>query len=438
MSGFGIFLLCFTLSFSLQLAAQNGGGGNGGGSGGAQQQPTQQNQTAKPANPNAETVSTDTEQRSPLLAVDPFGWLTGPLDRNIPDWKKNDHFSLSGSYTFLNQYATVTNAAPKPGLSGYDRHDQLSGRLDLSMAYVFAHQQKDESSINLLVRSGTNIGTSQQFNLSNNLGSELGVNSIQGGTPNAQTPIMVNLLYYQQTWWSKNINFYIGKLHPNQHVDLSTVADDETKQFIGGPFDGNASNPRNGIWSAPGAALEIDTPSHWYTHGIFVNADGQQDTGPRSVMDGRYFESAEVGWRNQIAGREGKDFRAFAWHNDSKTGSGWGGGMGEDYEFPNHWVVFTRAGIGDRQATPIKQMLSIGTAQTRPWDRHSDMFGASGTWTIPSQAGQPHEILVETFYRLRIFRDTEIGPDVQALHHPMLNPKIGDTVLLGVRGRIIF
>jgi porin len=51
-------------------------------------------------------------------------------------------------------------------------------------------------SISLLIRSGSNIGISQQFNLSDKIGSGLYLNCLQGGGP--QEPITVNILYWRQ------------------------------------------------------------------------------------------------------------------------------------------------------------------------------------------------------------------------------------------------
>ena len=88
---------------------------------------------------------------------------------------------FGATYTFLNQYAT----SPPDGI----RHDQLSGRLDFTGAWSVYDHESTAGSISLLIRSGTNIGISQQFNLSDRLGSGLYLNCLQGGGPQRPTTV---------------------------------------------------------------------------------------------------------------------------------------------------------------------------------------------------------------------------------------------------------
>jgi porin len=71
---------------------------------------------------------------------------------------------------------------------------------------VYDHE-RTAGSISLLIRSGTNIGMSQQFNLSDKLGSGLYLNYLQGGGP--QQPITVNILYWRQEFLHKRPFFFM-------------------------------------------------------------------------------------------------------------------------------------------------------------------------------------------------------------------------------------
>jgi porin len=66
------------------------------------------------------------------------------------------------------------------------------------------------------------------------------------------------------------------------------------------------------------------------------------------------------------------------------------------------------------------------------------MFGAAFNYIQPTRAGKRHESLFETFYRIRMTKSMEIGPDVQVSIHPMYAAKSYTTVLLNARMRIIF
>jgi porin len=352
----------------------------------------------------------------------------GPIDAANQRLRPSTNLILIASYTFLNQYATTTPDT---------RHDQLSGRLDFQGIWTFRTNDKDLSSITLLLRSGTNIGQSQQWNLSDSLGSILGLNSLQGG--GAQRPITVNLLYFKQTWDAQKVALYIGKLHPNQHIGYSPVNNDESSQFLGGPFDGNPSEPRLGTY-APGAAIEIGPPDGFYTHALIVDAEGEPWRGTQTLFDGHYYTSLEVGWKQNLQTEQGRNIRAAVWHNDTKElGRGTGVGIGADWEFHNGWMPFGRWGINSASGSTTKQVETIGITNVAPFGRaKADMFGAATTWTRPSKPGQRLEELTEFFYRVKISDSLEFSPSVQWLRHPATPNKIDQTATLGARLKVIF
>jgi porin len=72
-----------------------------------------------------------------------------------------ESLKLGLTYTLLNQYAVDT----PPGV----RHNQASGRFDFSGAITLYEGESTAGSFSLLVRGSTNIGISQQFNLSDAL-----------------------------------------------------------------------------------------------------------------------------------------------------------------------------------------------------------------------------------------------------------------------------
>ena len=124
----------------------------------------------------------------PLIRPDPLG----PIFRNIDNLSErfvlSSRLKFGATYTFLNQYATIVPESV--------RHNQFSGRLDFTGAWGVYQHASTAGSISLLIRSGSNIGISQQFNLSDKIGSGLYLNCLQGGGP--QEPITVNILYWRQ------------------------------------------------------------------------------------------------------------------------------------------------------------------------------------------------------------------------------------------------
>jgi porin len=101
-------------------------------------------------------------------------------------------------------------------------------------------------------------------------------------------------------------------------------------------------------------------------------------------------------------------------------------------------VPFGRVGVATDNGASIKRVVDVGLANIRPFGRRGDMFGASFTLTDPSHRARNHESLFETFYRLRLTRNVEIGPDLEVSIHPTNNAVQYVTALCGVRIKLIF
>jgi hypothetical protein len=97
--------------------------------------------------------------------IDEFPERVTSAARRLFEWES---LKLGLTYTLLNQYAVNTPTGV--------RHNQASGRFDLTAAVLFYENGSTAGSFSLLVRGGTNIGISQQFNLSDALGSTTLIN----------------------------------------------------------------------------------------------------------------------------------------------------------------------------------------------------------------------------------------------------------------------
>jgi porin len=365
----------------------------------------------------------------PLSHRDPVGRLMMPF-RTAGNWASHtSHINFGATYTFLNQYATATPDTV--------RHDQLSGRLDVNGNWAIYSSESTAGTIGLLVRSGTNIGMSQQRNLSDQLGSGLYLNCLQGG--GEQEPITLNILYWRQDFLDRRLSFYVGKLHPNQHISLSMFNNDERAQFLNGENDGDLAIASDGTY-AGGAAVEFQATPRLFIHTLAIDTEGAQQRSIQSLADRKYLEAIEVGWCKGYPGSKWVNYRGVFWRNDTATrGSGHGGGIGFDHEFADGWAPFGRFSQSTDKGTATKQIESVGIVDTRPFGRRSDLFGASFDWTRPSTGhGKRQEGIVESFYRLRLTTSLEIGPDIEVSIHPTNAAKPYSTVLLGWRMRILF
>ena len=364
----------------------------------------------------------------PLVHPDPLAPIFQPVDKLSDRLVQSARLKFGASYTFLNQYATIVP-------DGTARHNQLSGRLDFTGAWSVYDHGSSAGSMSLLVRSGTNIGVSQQFNLSDSIGSGLYLNCLQGGGP--QEPITLNVLYWRQDFFAKRLSFYVGKIHPNEFVTLSMFNNDERTQFLNGANDGNLSVAYDGTY-AGGGAVEFQATRHIYIHAIAVDTEGAQQRNIETLVDRKYAEGVELGWRSGSLGEQYRHIRVGMWRDDTKNnGSGYGGGIGFDHEFENGWVPFGRFALGTSTGTAIKQVEGMGLARVRPFGRRGDLFAMAFNYSEPSN-GKHHESLFESFYRLRLTQSINIGPDFEVSIHPTYATKAYSTTLLGARMEVIF
>src|SRR5271155_1196837 len=211
----------------------------------------------------------------PLFQTDPFRIVTKSADMAGSWLESGARLRFGATYTFLNQYATVIPDTAQ-------RHDQISGRLDFTGNWAVYEHGSTAGSIALLIRSGTNIGMSQQFNLSDQMGSGIFLNCLQGG--GAQRPISLNILYWRQDFLHKRLSFYVGKLHPNQYISLSLYNNDERTQFLNGENDGNLAIASDGTY-AGGGAVDFQITRHLYVHSLAIDTEGAQQNGIKTLPD---------------------------------------------------------------------------------------------------------------------------------------------------------
>ena len=364
----------------------------------------------------------------PLIQPDPVAPMLRPIDKVVDLSIHSLHLKFGATYTFLNQYATTTPDRV--------RHDQPSGRLDFTGAWNVYDHETTAGSISLLIRSGTNIGISQQFNLSDRLGSGLYLNCLQGGGP--QEPITVNILYWRQDFLEKRLSFYVGKIHPNEYVTLSMFNNDERAQFLNGTNDGNDAVASDGTY-AGGGAVEFQASQHVFVHAVAVDTEGAQQRNIETLVDRKYAEVIEAGWTSGSLGGKYRLYRAGVWRDDTKgSGSGHGGGFEFDHELSDGWTPFGRFAFGTRTGTAIKDEYELGLAQVHPFGRRGDMFGASFAYSEPNAPAKHHESVFESFYRLRLTQSVALGPDVEVSIHPTYATRAYTTTLLGARMRITF
>ena len=387
---------------------------------------------------------------APLLGS-PLEMVMAPV-RNTEEWTQ-DNLGLSWNiyYTLLWQGATRTVVDPTTN-SPYGRNAG-TGRLDLGFNWnIFDEPGIGHGQVGVLVRNGVVIGQPSTYRMSQAVGSEpVGVDSLYWGNNTS-----LCLLYWQQGFLDDRAVFTIGKIHPNQYIMLSRVANDESRQFLASPYDGlNTLGPSLGTYT-PGVALQLAPIDGLYINAVAIDASGGPNLGFSTVGDGNWWAAGQVGWVPEFNLGEGRVLTGnwaicLAGTNYGMTPDGSGGlvsgsangiGFGAmiEQQVSPGLEVMVQYGLSNSSLSPAQQAATVVLGWLNPFGRNDDMFGVGVNWTKPSSDFiTPHreEISMEMFYRLQLTSSVELSPDVQVL----FQPSTGDDdpiVIFGLRLRTQF
>jgi porin len=372
----------------------------------------------------------------PLFSPDPLNFFFGPYNDMKRKLDQNDGLRAEGSYTMFNQFATQTLSP---------RNDEFAGRLDVALDWTLLHfGECDTGQVVALFRSSENIGMPQSFSLSDETGSIMGINNLHPS--GHQIADSLNILYYRQTFFDCKFAISLGKLHPNSWIDLSPLADNETRQFMAIPFTTNLADNGMGLWS-PGVALELNMTPRWYAHSVVVSSEGKTQTDALDTLGhGNFYEAVETGCRfGEMNSDYAGNVRLTGYHIEQPGATatapkheGFGGSIGFDQGIGAGWATFGRYGHSEKGESKIRDFATLGIVNQHPFHRRSDMFGLAGSYCHPSAEDIREEQLYEAFYRIKVTDSIEFSPDVQWLVHPAFQPGVNNLFVLGARLRFLF
>ncbi len=357
---------------------------------------------------------------------------SGPGAAVLKPWKDLEHelyqehkVALNIFYTLIYQYASAVTREPR---------DLLSGRFDLAMNWELLHiPNVGHSQFQFLLRSGQVIGHNRNTALGRNAGVISGINNLRD--EEADT---FNIVSWTQGLFDDRAAIVIGKIHPNQYIDLSPVANDESKQFIGGPFDGTQTIPNLGNYT-PGVAVLIHPNDEFYTHTVLSDTLGSPQTGVRSVLDGFFTVSNELGWTPQFNDDLKGQFRIINSHSSNRLTEGYGFALSADMTYKERFIPFVRWGRNfATNIAPFKEQFSAGFGIMKPFGRGGDMFGAAVAWSRSNNPSVRQETMLEVFYRIQVTDMLELTPDLQFVFNPGAQPASDLVVITSLRLRFKF
>ncbi len=299
--------------------------------------------------------------------------------------------------------------------------------------------------VGVLVRQGQQIGVRQDRSTSESVGSTQGLNSLYLGPDGG--PATLNLLYYQQGFLDDRIVASVGKLHPNQYIGLNFWANDESRQFLAGPFDGIQTLGSSQGGYQLGAALQAVLHDRVFMNAIVVDALGTPQTAFSTLGEGYLWTAAELGCLLPVDEERlgGPSALSVIWAGSNLDAFSTPGGRerrwsnGFALQFQGHLTtdlgIWAQGGVAAKTFSGTTADVSVGIGYERPFGRRGDLMGLAYNWSEPSDLlpGQSSQSMIEAFYRIQLTGSLQLSPDIQVVFDP--GDRAGDdpVVILGVR-----
>jgi len=250
---------------------------------------------------------------------------------------------------------------------------------------------------------------------------------------------------YTQSFLDDHLMLSAGKINPNDYVLTNIFANDESRQFLAQPFDGNSTWPVSFQDHSMGVGM-LSLPTDWcFLNGFVADAAGTQSAWLGDEFGGGYAVSGEFGLLAEIEGLPTR--LSFAWCGtdanaetvaDNDSGNGlWGNAYGSIAQVllqPKFALWAQWSACDASVASNATQEVAIGMTIDDCFGREGDGFGAAIGWSKPKDAGSADDlddqVLLECFYRLEVVKGVQISLDGQVLM-PCANPGVDDPTVVG-------
>jgi porin len=262
--------------------------------------------------------------------------------------------------------------------------------------------------------------------------------------PFGETDSSIGELWIQQKF-SNVFGFRMGQVFPITAYDFFPFKNFRT-DFVDFNHVTNAAIPlpSNGL-----GAFAVYRPHSKVLLRLGVH-DANADTekfGFDTYEKGELFKIFEVGFDTGLMPREpGRPphghVHLSTWHQDEREDagidSGWGIAATALQRF-GRFTPFVRYGYAnhsDDGPTPVKHMANVGLVIDGIFGQANDRIGVGYTWTDPANHDLDDQSQIDTYYRLQVTPEIQIGPTFQVIFDPVRNPEEDTVYVWGIRTRI--
>jgi porin len=253
-------------------------------------------------------------------------------------------------------------------------------------------------------------------------------------------------LYWRQRMKGGNLVFVGGFVDVTDYMDVYMLASPWTGYFNFAFSTGSASIPvpNEGLGMALGGYINDNI------YMVVGFADSNSD--PAKPGDGfdtffsdrEYFKHIEIGWNATRETAFLNNVHLTLWQADERvdaaTPDGWGANISFSRSVNEHWMPFIRAGYAKDGGSLLERSLSAGFSYQSVTG--GNQLGFAYNWGVPNESswgsGLDDQHTLEAFYRIQIWKELAITPDIQFIRNPALNPDTDTLWIFGLRARLAF
>ena len=363
------------------------------------------------------------------------------VDRVMKPWYDlkadlDEKYGLRFGFSFTTLYQNASDSfGPEDDAAGFD--------VDLSGTWTFLGRGTGSETMlgfNFFWRDdlGTDIPPQTLFTQYGSLYS--------GAAPYGEEDPIIGELWIQKKF--KNVfGFRVGKIFPITAYDFFPFKNFRT-DFVDFNHVTNAAIPlpSNGLGAfavyRPHTKVMLRAGAH------DANADTEK-AGWNTYEKGELFKIFEVGYDLGLMPREpGRPphghVHVSIWHQnqreDAGVTSGWGI-AGTALQRFGRFTPFVRYGYANQSddgPTPVKHMANAGLVIDGIFGQANDRIGVGYTWSDPANHELDNQSQIDSYYRVQVTPEIQIGPTFQLIFDPVRNPEEDTVYVWGIRTRIEF
>ena len=253
-------------------------------------------------------------------------------------------------------------------------------------------------------------------------------------------------LYWRQRMKGGNLVFTGGFVDVTDYMDVYMLASPWTGYFNFAFSTGSASIPvpNEGLGLALGGYLD----KNWYLIGGLADSNSNPAKPGKGFdtffNDHEFFKHLEIGWNSTRETAFLNNVHLTLWHADERkaaaTPDGWGANISFSRSVNEHWIPFIRAGYAKDGGSLLEKSISAGFAYQTV--SGGNQLGFAYNWGVPNKStwgsGLDKQQTLEAFYRIQLWKELAITPDIQYIKNPALNPDDDSLWVFGLRARLAF